>query len=107
MLCCAITRNDEGVAGCCSVLQRVAACCRVLQRVSVLQYPKTCMLCCAISRNAEGVVGCCRVLLGVALCNRALQGFTVCCSIQGHACSFALCPGMTSVLQCVAMYCSV
>ena len=51
MLCCAITRNDEGAAACCSVLQRVAVskdmnvllryykeqqgCCSVLQHVAV------------------------------------------------------------------------
>jgi len=62
------------------------------------------MLCCAVSRNDECVAG---VLQGVVGCCRALQCVARCCSIQGHECSFALCPGMMSMLQCVAVCCSV
>jgi len=105
------------VAVCCSVLQCVAVCCSVLQCVAV---------CCSVSKC---VAACCRVLQCVAVCRSALQ----CVAVFGSPMRFngfvgeddlallqseslgwvqALLqpvppPVCCSVLQCVAVCCSV
>ena len=58
MFFCAMSRNDEHVAVCCSVLQCVAVCCSVLQCVAV----------------------CCSVLQCVPVCRSVVLRGAACCT---------------------------
>jgi len=103
--------ESQCVAVCCSVLQCVAVCCSfsVLQ----LQCVNASHVTQIMSHNMlQGVAGCCRVLQGVAGCCRVLQGVAGCCScsvlkLQCMKASHATQMMRHSVLQCVAVCCSV
>jgi len=81
----------QGVAACCSVLQRAAECCRELQCVAVAKIPlRACLS------------GCCSVLQRVAVRCSELQ-----CVAVPQTPRMACLSGCCSVLQCVAACCSV
>ena len=78
--------SNEGVAGCCRVLQCVTVCCSVLQDVAVCRNVSQCVA--VRCRVLQRVAVCCSVLRCAAVCCSVLQCVAVCCS----------------VLQCVAVF---
>jgi len=95
-------------AVCCSVLQCVEVCCSVFQYIavhcSVLQRDSRCLLLCLC--RTFWCVWRVAVYYNVDVCCSVLQYVAVCCSeSSGVCCHVNVVP--LSVLQCVAVYCSV